>query len=135
MNQQRAKELLPVITAFANGEIIECSSSNWLTKEEILPGQNATFTYDDFQYRIKPKPVTRPWSKPEDVPGPVCWVRADSGLEAMISAVSPAGISFVGPSDSVQSYSWEKFARAHGKLLHSTDRKTWHPCTVTEEQP
>jgi len=53
LNRERAKELLPIIEAFANGEDIQArrdAVSNWLTMhtETAFP--------DDFEYRIKPKP-------------------------------------------------------------------------------
>ena len=66
MNRDRARELLPIIEAFANGEEIEFRLANlehtvhhkdpidWcdLPKDE---GLMLTFPCDDYEYRIKPK--------------------------------------------------------------------------------
>lgn len=51
MNRERAKELLPIIEAFANGEDIEInhSSDGWRIIDE--PGWSS----DPKKYRIKPK--------------------------------------------------------------------------------
>lgn len=54
MDRERAKELLPVFTAFANGEDIECGGGNRWT--DIV--DSAYFT-DDLEYRVKLKP--REW--------------------------------------------------------------------------
>ena len=55
MNRDRARELLPIIQAFADGEEIQArrdSESDWRVMPEIaFP--------DEFEYRIKPKP--REW--------------------------------------------------------------------------
>ena len=66
MNRERAKELLPIIEAFANGEDIQFRlielhpdlEDEWLD----LPKNKAvcvTFPADDYQYRVKPK--AREW--------------------------------------------------------------------------
>ena len=54
MNREDAKELLPLIEAFANGEDIECvkiSDGTWKTM-----GANCRFDSAASHYRIKPKP-------------------------------------------------------------------------------
>ena len=52
MNRERAKELLPIIIAFANGEDIEfLSCGEWLS----VTGPE----WNKVEYRIKPKP--REW--------------------------------------------------------------------------
>ena len=66
MDRERAKELLPVITAFAEGKDIEwrgCpslrgSDDEWATMP-TNPLLITTFPADDYEYRIKPKP--REW--------------------------------------------------------------------------
>lgn len=64
MNRQQAKELLPIIQAFANGKVIEVrpnSSRKW--KETTTP------TFDGFhEYRVKPKPICCPFKDKEE-----CW--------------------------------------------------------------
>lgn len=88
------------------------------------------------------EPKVRAWNKPEDVPGPVCWIRSTIGaffgqtfrnsdpdaMHAMILSASLTGISYA--SKELQFIPWgdPKFAR----LEHSTDRLTWKKCEVTE---
>lgn len=52
MNRERARELLPIIEAFANGEEIQArrdADSEWRTMH------TETKFPDEFEYRIKPK--------------------------------------------------------------------------------
>lgn len=67
MNRQQAKELLPIIQAFAEGKPIEKKSiledeSKW--REVKLP----TFNIAISNYRIKPEPKYRPFANKEE-----CW--------------------------------------------------------------
>lgn len=123
MTPQRAKELLPVITAFANGETIECSASNWKSKEEIGPEGTANF-HDNVQYRIKPKPVTRPWTRDEVPVGAVLKEKC-SGDRWLITAAVEDGLRIAGGTHS-------------SKLTFHEVMDRWtladgSPCTVTEE--
>jgi len=57
VNRERAKELLPIIEAYANGEDLEfrlIGKTGWMMfpKNEEL---TITFPYDDYEYRVKPK--------------------------------------------------------------------------------
>ena len=54
MTPQQAKELLPIITAFAEGKQIQCtniSDTGWLNLDK-----NPVFCLSPDQYRIKPEP-------------------------------------------------------------------------------
>lgn len=66
MTREEAKELLPIIQAFAEGKTIEHkgkgSSFNW--KEVIEP----IFNLHMSEYRIKPEPKYRPFKNAEE-----CW--------------------------------------------------------------
>lgn len=67
MNRQQAKELLPIIEAFAEGKPIEKKAiledeSKW--REVKLP----TFNIDISNYRIKPEPKYRPFKDAKE-----CW--------------------------------------------------------------
>jgi hypothetical protein len=53
MTRETAKKLLPVIEAYANGEIIEYGSAGFNRWTEV---EFATFD-EKFDYRIKPKPL------------------------------------------------------------------------------
>ena len=52
MNRERAKELLPIIVAFVNGEEIECHLEDDLG---WLPDEDPSWS-NLSKYRIKPKP-------------------------------------------------------------------------------
>jgi len=72
----------------------------------------------------EPEPP-KPWDCPDDVPGPVCWVRIEND-ERLILAVDNTGMvlgSWVG-KDGTTSIKWRELERWH----YSTDRKTWKPC-------
>ena len=61
MNRERAKELLPIIQAFAEGKTIQWSNdgNNWIDCEEHEIFAN------DYKFRIKPEPFE-------------CWVCVNS---------------------------------------------------------
>jgi hypothetical protein len=64
MTRQEAKELLPVIQAFADGKEVEYNldgKSHWVRLISSSFGEGAS------AYRIKPEPKLRPW-RPEEVP-------------------------------------------------------------------
>jgi hypothetical protein len=125
MTPQRAQELLPIIKAFAEGKAVEQRSE--INRDEWIPA-NGYHIDSRLCYRIKPEPKTRPWSKPEDVPGPVCWISGDGIIGLLIvSFHSDGGGLAAGRNE----YTWEDIEAR--KLKYSTDRKTWSPCTVTEE--
>lgn len=71
MNRQEAKELLPIIQAFAEGKTIQYhymythSLPQW---EDVLPGESVDFSSPSSQYRIKPEPKYRPFKNKEE-----CW--------------------------------------------------------------
>lgn len=99
------------------------------------PNQDITdFMKAGMNVRVKPEPVTRPWSKPEHVPGPVCWLRLHYASEpakwdAFIGAVFHDGVGIMG-RNCAKLYSWDDISRFG--LQYSTDRKTWFACTITE---
>lgn len=120
MTPQRAKELLPIIQAYAEGKTIEVTSINgktWQADNDIL------FTRSPEFYRVKPEPVRVPWTA-SDVP-PLCWV-SRPGYEGRFLVINVY-------SDGLETH----YHFGHSKLLwttlarhyeHSTDLKTWHPC-------
>lgn len=64
MNRSQAKELLPIIQAFAEGKTI-------LVQEDIdwcYLGDDADFNLNPLRYRIKPEPKYRPFKDKEE-----CW--------------------------------------------------------------
>lgn len=65
MNRQQAKELLPIIQAFAEGKIIEFRNKSFKEWAEI---ENPSFDPTITNYRIKPEPKYRPFRNAEE-----CW--------------------------------------------------------------
>lgn len=122
--EERIESNYAALQAHKAGKPVECiylknSSNQW----EITPYPKWE---RDFAYRLKPEPVQRPWASPDDVPGPVCWIRLrNDSCHWMITRVAQDVIHFAG-SD----YAYALIC-CHE---YSTDRKTWHPCTV-EAQP
>ena len=63
MDRNQAKELMPVIQAFAYGKDVETKTgSGWMIIE------NMSFAGNPLQYRIKPEPKYRPFKDAEE-----CW--------------------------------------------------------------
>lgn len=67
MTREEAKELLPIIQAFAEGKVVQYrdNSNKWL---DIGKNANVGFTRDPLDYRIKPEPKYSPFKSQEE-----CW--------------------------------------------------------------
>ena len=67
MTREEAKELLPIIQAFAEGKVIQYrnNSNEWL---DIGKYSSVGFTRLPLDYRIKPEPKYRPFKTQEE-----CW--------------------------------------------------------------
>lgn len=67
MTREEAKELLPIIQAFAEGKVVQYrnNSNEWL---DIGKNASVGFTRDPLDYRIKPEPKYRPFESLEE-----CW--------------------------------------------------------------
>ena len=66
MNRKEAKELMPIIQAFAEGKAIE---SRCIKGDKSLWYDDEDPSFDnDFEYRIKPEPKYRPFANSEE-----CW--------------------------------------------------------------
>lgn len=83
MNRIQAKELLPIIQAFAEGKTI-------LVQEDIdwcYLGNESDFNLNPQRYRIKPEPKYRPFKDAEECwqemqkHQPFGWVKTDEGYE------------------------------------------------------
>ena len=65
MTREEANELLPVIQAFAEGEIIQYK--NFLDEwEDIKENEGLSFICPPSDYRIKPQPKYRPFKSQEE---------------------------------------------------------------------
>lgn len=69
MNRQQAKELLPIIQAFAEGKTIQYNSEKgnpqWI---DVQPNERVDFSQHPSKYRIKPESKYRPFANEEE-----CW--------------------------------------------------------------
>lgn len=67
MTREEAKELLPIIQAFAEGKTIQYRNAEceW---EDMPIGANLSFADAPSEYRIKPEPKYRPFKNKEE-----CW--------------------------------------------------------------
>lgn len=68
MNREQAKELLPIIQAFAEGKTIEIRSNSKYNPGEWIETATPTFDIKSHEYRIKPEPKYRPFKDKEE-----CW--------------------------------------------------------------
>ena len=68
MTREQAKELLPLIKAFAEGKTIEERDPHGDWKEAKNPILIDSFIYSCIEYRIKPEPKYRPFKSKEE-----CW--------------------------------------------------------------
>lgn len=70
MNRQQAKELLPIIQAFAEGKTIQFKWPNgaWIDLEDRDVINSATLVNMPQDYRIKSEPKYRPFTNKEE-----CW--------------------------------------------------------------
>lgn len=130
LTKEQLRDNAAAMLAFADGKPIQFNPSanndpdaKWLDTIDLTE-------IETVWHRPKPQPVSRPWSKPEDVPGPVCWIRQidERNNERMIVHVDGSGIFSGSQIRCVM------FGNEFLKWEYSTDRKTWKPCTV-EEQP
>lgn len=87
MNRSQAKELLPIIQAFADGKAIEVRSNSKYNPGEWLETTTPTFDIKFHEYRIKPEPKYRPFANTEECwqemqkHQPFGWVKTDEGYE------------------------------------------------------
>ena len=94
MNRQEAKQLLPILQAFAEGRVIQYRDNGvWkdITTEEGFYTDNAFVNVND--YRIKPEPTYRPFANAEECwqemlkHQPFGWIKTEDGDYYPISSV------------------------------------------------
>ncbi len=110
MTPQRAKELLPIITAFANGKKIQ---QRW-TNGQWLKALDPCFEMPPENYRVEPERRLRPW-KPEEVPDAFVAMRKRDGELMIVRDVRMCAAILM-----------EYFERVD-------ERGVCHPCGVWEE--
>lgn len=65
MNRKQAKELLPIIQAFAEGKTVQCRTNNTY---DWVSTNTPSFNPGLWEYRIKPEPKYYPFTNAEE-----CW--------------------------------------------------------------
>jgi hypothetical protein len=126
LTNEQIKQTGLAMIAFSEGKKVEAafvqSPNSWHDVERPNWHNEAAI------FRPKPQPVSRPWSKPEDVPLN-CWFRTRKGEpERLVTMVASNGIRIAGISHDSAFFEWRELSA----LEHSTDRVTWKPCTVEE---
>lgn len=87
MNRQEAKNILPIIQAFAEGKAIEARSTSKYNPGEWAETIVPSFNVELHEYRIKPEPKYRPFKDAEECwqemlkHQPFGWVKTDEGYE------------------------------------------------------
>ncbi len=132
MTPQQAKELLPIITAFAEGKTIEFKSHKGIWSDCIRC--ELDFSNLPECYRIKPEPKLRPW-KPEEVPvGAVVASCPSRSNRYVITAVWKGEVHLNGSPHACDDEKSPNINTIVGPVYHYTTDfgKTWLPCGVVE---
>lgn len=106
MDKQQAKNILPIIQAFAEGKTIECLGIDGRWGEATDPSFNAHYT----RYRIKSEPKYRPFTNNKECweemqrHRPFGWIKASHGQFSIIG-IRKDEINF-GTSDNWHGYDY-----------------------------
>lgn len=120
MDRNQAKQLLPIIKAFAEGKGVETKTgSGWISIE------NMSFAGNPDSYRIKPEPEYRPFEDTEECwqemqkHQPFGWVRAkeDKSLSLITLMISERDIFINGIGGSDMYDLMEKYTFADGAVF------------------
>jgi len=129
MTRERAKELLPVIQAYAEGKEVEWKSTQgW----KFTPDPCLT---DAIEYRIKPEPKLRPWKR-EEVPVSALMRTKTAFIgcdypRVILGTTSRGTVQFPGDDNVIRS---DDLQECFDLREHSIDGgKTWLPCGVLED--
>lgn len=126
MTRERAKEMLPVLQAWAEGKTVQFEvAGRWV---DCTDGT----TFHSGKHRIKPiKPKLRPW-KAEEVPVGA-WIRTKGMTGYFTSIIGVCcGNEFMCAEHEVEEM-FTSFDKAFKTHEHSLDKgKTWLPCGVEE---
>ena len=130
LTKEQLRDNAAAILAFADGKPIQFDASSYGSTTQLWYDTTDLRHMHDIWHRPKPQPVSRPWSKPEDVPLH-CWIRLGAGEpERLVIIVASNGIRIAGTSCHSAFFEWRELSA----LEYSTDRKTWHPCSVEDAQ-
>ena len=124
MKREEAKQLLPIIQAFAEGKDIEYRTKGF-NEDWKKVTQIPALSFESFEYRIKPNPKYRPFANAEECWNemkkhqPFGWVRSkDNGNRSLITLmVSEKDISINGFSGLTMYDIMEKFTFDDGAVF------------------
>lgn len=115
MNREEAKELIPIMQAFADGKTIE-----FFKQGEWMELNDPDFMWSAHKYRIKPEPKYRPFKDKEECWNemlkhqPFGWVKAYNGELFCIERVFGAGATYKYATWSFKEYLENKYTFADG---------------------
>ncbi len=134
LTPEQLRQNAAAMLAFADGKPIEVMSPqhNEVAWSEVNP-DDVSWNFKLNIYRPKPMPVTRPWSKPKDVPA-YCWLRCGYEYEFQVIGVNKDGVVIAGLDPSFKP---ELRLRTFDTIQktgdeYSTDRESWRKCEVSE---
>ena len=122
MTREQTIEAIRVMQAYVDGKEVQVRSRKWNPRESLKPDwvdeELSCWNFEDFDYRIKPTPVLRPWTADEVPLG--AWIRCKK---------TPHDRHLLGwVSDQTDRELWLD------EREHSIDGgKNWLPCGVVEE--
>jgi len=123
LTKEQLKQSAAAMISFADGKPIQFIPVHEDTWQDYLH----THMMPDLTgrpFRPKPQPVSRPWSKPEDVPA-YCWLRSPKyGTMHLVTQLSNDGTW----GHTLGRKLWSEL----NECEYSTDRINWKPCTVEE---
>jgi hypothetical protein len=129
MTRERAKELLPVIQAYADGKTVQYKFDIDKKWNDVSGGATDINVDMDWNWRIKPEPKLRPWKLSEVPVGRLInWKEWES--PSIILCADCSGIAISGFNISPR-FSFKELLE--NGMEHSLDGgKTWLPCGVEE---
>lgn len=138
LNNEELNDLRGAITAALNGDPVEAkfigSDDEW--NEQAGPQYN--FLHPSLLWRAKPKLVTRPWSNPDDIPAPVCFIcyansfKKEDALWQIIQGANEEGVWILLGDIKHPNVVLVEWKVLYDNWLCSIDRKTWRKCEVVE---
>ena len=122
MTREEAKEMMPIIQAFAEGKDIQYRTcpDKWVDIEE---NERVNFTSSPSDYRIKPEPKYRPFKTKEECWNemlkhqPFGWVKAYNGELFCIEQVFDAGVTYKYATWSFKEYLENNYTFADGATV------------------
>lgn len=126
MTRERAKELLPIISAYAAGKTVQLKTMG-VWSDERYP----SFSVLPEDYRIKPEPKRVPLTA-SDIP-PVCWITDSIDTNCnFVVAININELHAIGMMGHGFNITYEGL-RING-WKYSSDRKNWKPCWKEVEE-